>query len=250
MHKHLGLALIGLVVAGCGRNFTEPSKLSQPLSLSADQSSLSALGHTQLHAAGGDGQYAFSVIDAGIGSSVGDGGVYVAGDAGDTLDTLLVTDSAGATASTIIHIGPYLRLSPSDATVSPGGNATFIVQGGTPPYQVQLAPHGNASFGSITNGGFYTAGLSANQVDTVMATDANGVVQLATVHVGPNVLPGNLALGAFVEVGDLNGDGLADAVLVTEAGWRPCWATPGSRSLVRPSARAATGRTSGRCWST
>ncbi len=74
-------------------------------------------------------------------------------------------------------------ISPSTATVSPGGSLTFSVVGGQPPYSFSMdaAPSG----GSVTGAGLYTAGATAGVTDVVRVTDAFAAGSTAQVLVSP-----------------------------------------------------------------
>ena len=67
---------------------------------------------------------------------------------------------------------PGLSISPAVAAVAAGGKATFKAGGGTAPYVFSLAT--NASGGSITPNGAYTAGPTGGVTDVVRVTDAAG----------------------------------------------------------------------------
>lgn len=69
------------------------------------------------------------------------------------------------------------------ANPSVGTQVSFQASGGTAPYTWSITT--NNSGGTIDANGVYTAGVTGNVDDVVMATDANGSTGLATVHVYP-----------------------------------------------------------------
>lgn len=100
-----------------------------------------------------------------------------------------------------------LSISPATATVSPGGAVGFTASGGSGTgYVWSLAV--NASGGSITAAGVYTAGTKGNVSDTVEVTDSLGNTATATVAVtaaAPPAAPVSSTCGGCAQGGPATG---------------------------------------------
>ena len=83
--------------------------------------------------------------------------------------------------SAILVASNDLTISPTTATVSPGGQEPFAASGGNGGYTWSVSI--NSSGGSITSAGAYTAGSRGGVTDTVKVTDSNGASAVATVTV-------------------------------------------------------------------
>lgn len=136
---------------------------------------------------GNGGGYVWSVMSA-TGATIGAGsGVYKAGAAGSTTDTVTVTDPLGNTASVVVTVGPGLQISPLAPSTSPRGSVAFGVTGGS-GLGYAWAITTNNSGGTITPAtGAYTAGTVGSKTDTIRVTDSLGNVATTTVTVGPGV---------------------------------------------------------------
>jgi hypothetical protein len=144
----------------------------------------------QFAATGGTGfGYVFSVSQNNSGATINPTtGLYVAGSRGGVTDVVTVTDAVGTTANATVVIGTVpsaLVISPANTSVPPRGQLQFTASGGLPPYRFTFAS--NASQGSLTNSGLYTAGSRGSVVDIVRVTDSTGDSRIATITVGPGI---------------------------------------------------------------
>jgi hypothetical protein len=101
-------------------------------------------------------------------------GVSVTADSGSLF---IVLDSA-----VLVATGP-LSITPATATVAPGLQTTFVASGGLAPYTWFLS--NNASGGSISSTGVYTAGATGGVGDVVTVLDSLGASAIAAVTVPP-----------------------------------------------------------------
>jgi sugar lactone lactonase YvrE len=101
-------------------------------------------------------------------------GVAVTADSGSLF---IVLDSA-----VLVATGP-LSITPATATVAPCLQTTFVASGGLPPYTWFLSV--NASGGSISSTGVYTAGATGGVGDVVTVLDSLGASAVAAVTVPP-----------------------------------------------------------------
>lgn len=145
--------------------------------------------NAQFSAAGGAGfGYVFSLQTNASGGSISSSGAYTAGNTGSTVDIVRVTDASGLTTTATVQVGPNttpLVISPTNTSVSPKGQRLFTASGGVPPYGFSFAS--NASGGTITPSGTYTAGTKGGVTDIVRLTDGAGANVQATVTVGPAI---------------------------------------------------------------
>jgi hypothetical protein len=131
---------------------------------------------TTFSANGGTSPYTFSVL--GSGSVAPATGVYTAPATTGT-DTVRVTDDDSNTSDATVTVLEHLRISPSTATVSTGGGATFSASGGKAPYTFSI----HSGSGSINpSTGVYTAPGSAGS-DEVKVTDDSGNFDIAAVTI-------------------------------------------------------------------
>jgi uncharacterized protein (TIGR03382 family) len=105
-----------------------------------------------------------------------------------------VTDSAGGTASASVTVTAVQTtpptISPAAPSVAAGGHLAFTASGGSGTgYTWALAV--NASGGSITAAGAYTAGTTGAVTDTVRVTDSAGSNATADVTVTAGVPTGS-----------------------------------------------------------
>ncbi len=160
--------------------------------------STSPRGTVTLLASGGASGRTYAFVTNASGGTVNPTtGVYMAGNAGDVVDRLRVTDSNGATDTLDITVGPALALgvAPAPATpVEPFGARTFSATGGDGSYTYSITA--NNSGGSINaSGGGYTAGDTGGVTDTVRVTDNVGATASLTVAVGPQIALSPIAAG-------------------------------------------------------
>ncbi|MBX3224761.1 MAG: SBBP repeat-containing protein, partial [Labilithrix sp.] len=160
-----------------------------PLLIAPTSVNLNVGQSRQFTATGGAGiGYVFSLQTNNSGGSVSAGGAYTAGNNGGTVDTVRVTDGAGVTATATVRVGQpttALVISPSNASAPPRGQRSFTASGGVAPYTFSLLS--NASGGSVSASGSYTAGTKGGVVDVVRLSDSGGNAVTATVSVGPGI---------------------------------------------------------------
>ena len=142
-------------------------------------------GSISLSARGGDeAAYAWSLTHNPSGGTVTSVGLYTAGPVGNVNDTVQVMDALGNTASFVIGVGPELSLVPSATFTAPKGKISLEARGGNgAAYTWSLAQ--NASGGTVTSDGLYSAGLVGRVSDVVVVVDANGSEASARISVGP-----------------------------------------------------------------
>jgi len=146
----------------------------------------------QFTASGGIGPYSFEITNNESGGTITSDGQYTAGPTGGVTDVVTVTDANGTTkTATVVVTAPNIVVTPSNATVNPRGQVQFTVSGGAAPYTFAITT--NASGGTITSSGLYTAGSTGGVTDVVTVTDANGATANATVVVN-SVVSANLTI--------------------------------------------------------
>jgi hypothetical protein len=136
-------------------------------------------------ATGGSGSgYVWSLTVNKSGGHISTSGVYVAGSALNTVDTVRVVDSLGNAATVNVSVGAGITLNPARPTTPPRGTVTFHAMGGTGTgFTFSLVT--NASGGSIVAAtGVYTAGTKGGVIDIVEVTDSAGNLASASVSVG------------------------------------------------------------------
>jgi hypothetical protein len=143
-------------------------------------------GAVQLTATGGSGAgFTFSFVLNTSGASLNPmTGAYVAGTFGPTVDTIVVTDSLGNTATATISVSASLSVSPPSSSVAPRGAVAFAAAGGSGAgYFFALTT--NASGGSVDPAtGAYAAGKTGSVTDVVTLEDSLGNVATANITVG------------------------------------------------------------------
>jgi hypothetical protein len=136
-------------------------------------------------ALGGAPPYAWSLSVNGSGGSITSAGLYSAGLTGSVTDTIAVTDSLGSIRTALITVPARLTIANGGGgavTVGAGGQLTLTASGGSGPYTWTMTTNGSG--GSVTPGGFYTAGPNGG-TDTITVTDANGGSTTITITVTP-----------------------------------------------------------------
>jgi hypothetical protein len=108
------------------------------------------------------------------------------------VDTVQVTDSLGNVASVQVIVGSGLAVNPSAPMVAPRGGLVFTTTGGSGT-GLAWTISTNASGGTISSSGAYTAGATGNVTDVVTVTDSLGNTGTAHVSVGAGlaILPGS-----------------------------------------------------------
>jgi hypothetical protein len=132
-------------------------------------------------ASGGVHPYSWSISPNGSGGTIDGAGFYTAGFTPGAADTVVLTDSLGASVTAAVTVLGTLSIAPSSATVDPGFQRAFTASGGVPPYAWSLSANGSG--GSITPGGIYTAGPTGSVSDTITVTDSLGSTRTALVTV-------------------------------------------------------------------
>jgi large repetitive protein len=107
---------------------------------------------------------------------------YTAGATGDVTDVVRVTDSLGGRATAIVTVTAAVAVSPSSVTLAPGASQNFTASGGSGTGYVWVFVI-NASGGSLSADGAYTAGSTGGVLDTVGVRDSLGILGAATVTV-------------------------------------------------------------------
>jgi hypothetical protein len=138
-------------------------------------------------ASGGSGTgYVWEMVNNASGGALSAVGEYQAGARGDVTDVVVVRDSTGASATVDVKVTAALEISPSAVTLTPEASQTFTASGGSGVYTWVLAT--NASGGSLSAAGIYTAGSAAGVTDIVEVKDSLGANAPARVTV--NVVTG------------------------------------------------------------
>ena len=137
-------------------------------------------------ASGGSGTgYTWALATNGSGATVSSTGLYTAGSLGGVSDVVQVTDSLGASAKATVTVNvatTALAVSPSSVTVAPGSSQTFTVSGGSGTGYIWVLTT-NASGGTISGNGVYTAGATGSVTDVARVTDSLGATATATIAV-------------------------------------------------------------------
>jgi hypothetical protein len=115
-----------------------------------------------------------------------DGGRYVAGATGDVSDVAQATDSLGNSATATITVTAGVTASPPSATVAPRGSTSFGADGGSGTGFVWTFQT-NASTGTVSAGGAYTAGATGTVLDVLRVTDSLGNLATVNVTVSPAI---------------------------------------------------------------
>lgn len=173
------------VTDSLGNSATASIAVSKAIALLPGTISVAPRGAASFSATGGAGGYTFSIQSNASGSNVAaTSGAYTAGSKGGVSDVVRVTDTNGATATGTVVVGASLTVTPSPANAPPLGKIAFQASGGSGfGYVWELATSGSG--GQLdTATGEYTAGETANTIDTVRVTDSLGNVALVGVSVG------------------------------------------------------------------
>jgi thermolysin metallopeptidase-like protein/fungalysin/thermolysin propeptide len=192
-----------------------------PLGIIAPSTNVAPKDRLDLAAAnGGTTGFAWSISANRSGGSIDAlSGTYTAGATGSVTDTVMVTDSAGGSATKDITLTPGVSISPASPSIAPKGTVNFTATGGSGSgFTWGLAM--NASGGSIVAAsGAYTAGSKAGVTDIVAVSDSLGNTAAVTVTVPA---PG----GGGCATGD--GSGPAFAILLAALLLRRGRLRPGS----------------------
>lgn len=148
-----------------------------------------ALNNTKLFTVtGGYGTYTFSIPSntsggAQVASTIG-GFNYTAGNIGNKIDIVKVTDEDGDSQTVSINVLPSLIIA-GPTRLKAGRQGAYAASGGNSPYSFAIRI--NNTGGSITSNGLYTPGAITGVSDTLMVTDADGNTSFKDVLVYPEI---------------------------------------------------------------
>lgn len=173
-------------------------------------------------ASGGQPPYLFSMAangSAGPGIDAGRGS-YTAGPSGQQTDQVRVTDANGQQACFAVSVGPGLSFSFSNTRARPGQAMQVAASGGRPPYRYTFEAKGNrsrATLDAVT--GRYVPGFNTGATDRIVVSDATGgpPAPAQSIRVGPVSVDATYPDQGCL-VGDVDGNGVADAVTVSSYG--------------------------------
>jgi sugar lactone lactonase YvrE len=126
-----------------------------------------------LTATGGRGDYTWTFVTNNSGGSLTASGGYVAGSKSGVLDTVMVKDGIGNSATaTVTVVAPLTVPGGTNPTIPTGASQTLTASGGSGSYAWWIVS--NNSGASLTSDGVYTAGTTVGATDTVEVLDTNG----------------------------------------------------------------------------
>jgi hypothetical protein len=168
-----------------GASVTAVVNIAKALAVSPSSVTLEPRATQTFTASGGEGPYAWAFVTNASGGILDSAGAYTAGATGGVTDQISVTDALGthATATVVVNVSA-LTISPSNVTLEPKARQNFTAFGGEGPYQWAFVT--NASSGSLSAAGAYTAGPTGGVTDVVGVTDSHGAQVTATVRVTPS----------------------------------------------------------------
>ncbi|HEY4183698.1 MAG TPA: Ig-like domain-containing protein [Polyangia bacterium] len=173
------------VTDSLGNSATASVSVGGGLSVSPSSVTVPPRASRTFAATGGSGTgYAFSLSTNASGATINaSSGVYLAGAVGAVSDVVRVVDSLGNSTSAPVTVGPGVSMSPPASTVSPLGQLTWSVAGGSGSgYTFVLST--NASGATVNSAtGAYVAGATGNVSDVVAVTDSLGNSAMASVTV-------------------------------------------------------------------
>jgi Synergist-CTERM protein sorting domain-containing protein len=163
-----------------------------PLSISPSSLTLAPVESQAFNASGGSPPYTWAIATNLSGATLngaGDAGIpegpsveYQAGATGDVADAVRLTDSLGFSVTTNVTVTAALSITPpGQVTLEAKTSHAFTASGGRGPYTWALAT--NASGGTVSESGEYTAGANGHVTDVVQATDSLGTSTTASVTV-------------------------------------------------------------------
>jgi MYXO-CTERM domain-containing protein len=158
-----------------------------PLSVKPTSATVPPRGPQAFVPFGGSGGYQWSVSTNASGATIDHLGRYKAGATPNVTDVVTLSDSAGASVTATVQVGPALSVSPAAPSVAPLGTVAFTTAGGSGTGNA-WAISVNHSGGTIdAASGAYKAGGTPNVSDTVTVTDSVGNSATAIVSVGRGV---------------------------------------------------------------
>ncbi len=182
------------------------------ISISPSLPSTPPKGAVSFSAVGGSGiGYLWSIGPNASGATIKSTGEYVAGATGNVVDTVVVTDSLGNSASANVSVGGGLAINPAKPSVPPKGAVSFFVQGGSSAGYVWSLTTNASGAKMDSSTGAYTAGAKGNVTDAVAVTDSVGNTASVdvTVTAGLSLSPQNpkVASGATITFSAAGGSG-------------------------------------------
>jgi N-acetylneuraminic acid mutarotase len=160
------------------------------VSMSPTTVSLFPLQSQTFTAAGGDGEYTWTVSTNNSNGSITSDGVYTAGVAGGTLgatDVVQVEDSLGNFATATVTIGAGISISPATVSLPPRGSQTFTASGGSGLGYSWSLPTNNSGGSIDPSTGAYLAGPTPSVTDVVQVIDSLGNTATQSVAIGPGI---------------------------------------------------------------
>ncbi len=164
--------------------------ITTPLTLSPISVTVAVNNTTTFTPVGGTGPFTFSIV-SGTGTINSATGVYTAPAASGSA-VVRVTDSLGATDTSMVTVNPALAISPASQTVTVTGTVNFSAAGGVSPY-VYSVFSGTGTVNAST--GVYTAGASAGSA-VVRVTDSLGNISSSNITItnGLGISPSAITL--------------------------------------------------------
>ena len=195
----LGSAQDVVVVSdGSGSSALARVTVGPRLSLSPPVASVAPGGTATFVAAGGHPPYAFA-LHGPSGAQIDAVGNYTAGQVGNAVDQVVLSDATGdpaATATAEVQVGNTVQVYPSTASAAPSDTFLLVALGGQAPYAFSLVQHDSdgtartAHVDPVT--GRYRAGSNdqtlGDKLDVVQVEDGNGQVATAVITVGAPLL--------------------------------------------------------------
>jgi hypothetical protein len=182
-----GTYTVSASVAGVATPVTFALTNYVTLALAPPTATVAPRGTRTFAASGGQGAYTYSLATNASGGSInGATGAYTAGATPNVTDIVRVADAAAGSATATVTVSAGVSISPTSAAVAPHGTRTFTASGGSGT-GLTFTLSINGSGGSISAGGAYVAGGTANATDVVTVTDSLGNAATSTVTVGAGV---------------------------------------------------------------
>lgn len=154
------------------------------------ETSVPPRGRVTLQVAGGASGVTFKLSSNMSGATISPTtGIYVAGTAGLTLDTITAVDDNGGTAAITVHVGPGVSINPVSGQLGPGHRETLVAAGGSGTgYQWTMVSAGSGGSIDATSGA-YVAGPHVG-ADVIAVQDSLGnssQIQLAIIGSSNNL---------------------------------------------------------------
>ncbi|HEY1954379.1 MAG TPA: SBBP repeat-containing protein [Polyangiaceae bacterium] len=170
-----------------GNTATRAVFVGSGIAISPVSSSVPPGGKVAFAAIGGMFPFTWSIDSNQSGATLDQWGTYVAGPKANSVDTVIVTDALGNSASASVNVGASIAINPSSPTTPPHGALTFSVAGGSGTgFHWSLLLDGSGASIDLTTGA-YKAGSKPSVTDIVGVTDSLGNNAGATVLVGAGI---------------------------------------------------------------